>query len=343
MVASMKLIKKVDTLNSSLYTVIKDYNSKVSIVDLSIEYDSGTPIYLQLKDQIRRAISVGELRPNDSLPSIRKLESSLGVNRNTIRRAYLELHAEDTLIMQRGKEAVIAPRPAKSQSRISAQQVLKLARKIVQKVETEGLDGIWFTTAYQQAAFEHDTRYPKLVFIECSQAQVDYFTQIMEATWNRRVCGIDLNRLRENPGFIPPSTKYVLSTELHLAEVKQILKGFDHAFLEIKARLSSTFFQGVYRLSGLKTGLLLRDRESISGMRQLVRSIIQVKGDLEVALLDDHKEALNMIKSVDALVYTTPCQQLVKKFTPNGIATQELLFEPVPEELEQLKINLFSP
>jgi len=339
----MKLIKKVDTPNSPLYIVTIDYNSKGSIVDLSIEHDSGTPIYLQLKDQIRRAISVGEFRPNDSLPSIRKLEGSLGVNRNTVRRAYLELHAEGTLIVQRGKEAVIAPRPAKSQSRVSTQQVLKLARKIVQKVETEGLDCIWFKTAYRQAALEHDKRYPKLVFIECSQTQVDYFTRIMEATWNRSVCGLDLKRLREDQELIPPSTKYVLSTELHLAEIKQFLKGFDYTFLEIKARLSSTFFQGVYQLSGLKTGLLLRDRESISGMRHLVRSIIQVKGELKVALLDDHKEALDMIKSVDALVYTTPCQRLVKEFTPPGVLTQELLFEPVPEELEQLNLSLFSP
>jgi len=312
-------------------------------MDLSIERDSGTPIYLQLKDQIRRAISVGELQPHDTLPSIRKLERSLGVNRNTIRSAYLELHAEGTLILQRGKEAVIAPRRGKSQSRVSAQQVLKLASKIVQKVETEGLDAVWFRTAYRQAAFEHDRRYPKLVFIECSQAQVDYFTRIMEATWNRRVCGIDLNCLRENQGLIPPSTKYVLSTELHLAEVRQLLPDFDHGFFEIKARLSSIFFQDVYRLSGLKTGLLLRDRESISGMRHLVRGIIQVKGDLEVALLDNRKKALDMIKSVEALVYTTPCQQLVKQFAPPDVISQELLFEPVPEELEQLKMNLFTP
>lgn len=312
-------------------------------MDLSIERDSGTPIYLQLKDQIRRAISVGELRSNDSLPSIRKLESSLGVNRNTIRRTYLELHAEGTLIMQRGKEAVIASRLGKPQSRVSAQQTLKLARKIVQKVETEGLDSIWFKTAYQQMALEYDKRYPKLVFIECSQAQVDYFTRIMVATWNRQVCGIDLNRLRENQELVPPSTQYVLSTELHLAEVKQILQGFDQEFIEIKARLSSAFLQNVYRLSGLKTGLLLRDRESIAGMRQLVKSIIQVKEDLEIALLDDRKKALNMIKSVEALVYTTPCQQLVEEFIPPRVLTQELLFEPVPEELEQLKMSLFSP
>ncbi len=312
-------------------------------MDLSIERDSGTPIYLQLKDQIRRAISVGELRPSNPLPSIRKLESSLGVNRNTIRRAYLELHAEGTLILQKGKEAVIAPRRGSSRTKVSAQQVMKLARKIVQKVETEGLDSIWFTSAYQQAAVEHDKRYPKLVFIECSQAQVDYFIRIMEKTWNRRVCGIDLNHLRENQALVPPSIKYVLSTELHIAEVKKILHGFDHTFIEIKARFSSTFFRDVYRLSGLKTGLLLRDRESISGISHLVRSIIQVKGDLEVALLGHRKEALNMIKSVEALVYTTPCQQWVKQFAPPRVLTQELFFEPIPEELEQLKTRLFSP
>ena len=53
-----------------------------------VDQVSRSSIHLQIKDQILYAISAGELRPGDPLPSIRVLEAEPGLNRNTIRRAY---------------------------------------------------------------------------------------------------------------------------------------------------------------------------------------------------------------------------------------------------------------
>ena len=56
-----------------------------------IDVQSKTPIFEQLKKQILEFISIQVLSPNDKLPSVRSLASQLGVNPNTVAKAYQEL------------------------------------------------------------------------------------------------------------------------------------------------------------------------------------------------------------------------------------------------------------
>jgi GntR family transcriptional regulator len=60
---------------------------------LEVNPHSGTPLYLQLVEQIRRAVEVGILRPGDALPTVRQLARELTIAPNTIVKAYGELEA----------------------------------------------------------------------------------------------------------------------------------------------------------------------------------------------------------------------------------------------------------
>lgn len=48
-------------------------------------------IYEQIKSQIEKFIKVGILKPDDKLPSVRSLAEDLGINPNTVMKAYQEL------------------------------------------------------------------------------------------------------------------------------------------------------------------------------------------------------------------------------------------------------------
>lgn len=54
-------------------------------------------IFEQIKKQIIRFIELGVLKPNDKLPSVRMLASDLGINPNTVARAYAELENEGVI------------------------------------------------------------------------------------------------------------------------------------------------------------------------------------------------------------------------------------------------------
>ena len=69
---------------------------------ISINVDSGVPIYLQIAGQIQQMAAAGGIRPGEKLPSVRKLAVALRVNPNTIQAAYRHLEAEGTVEKHQG-------------------------------------------------------------------------------------------------------------------------------------------------------------------------------------------------------------------------------------------------
>ncbi|TVQ42796.1 MAG: GntR family transcriptional regulator, partial [Wenzhouxiangella sp.] len=55
---------------------------------LDINPASGTPLYRQIVDQVRRLVSGGQLQAGDELPSVREVARQHGINPMTVSRAY---------------------------------------------------------------------------------------------------------------------------------------------------------------------------------------------------------------------------------------------------------------
>jgi GntR family transcriptional regulator len=75
---------------------------------MTIEPSSFVPIYEQIKTEIKSRISLGTLRPDEPLPSIRDLAGELVVNPNTVARAYRELEREGFITTRKGKASFVA-------------------------------------------------------------------------------------------------------------------------------------------------------------------------------------------------------------------------------------------
>jgi GntR family transcriptional regulator len=73
-----------------------------------IDYNSGVPVYLQLVQQVKAAVASGTLRDGDQLPSIRALAEQLGVNRNTVAKAWSELEAEGVIVNRQGAGSFVS-------------------------------------------------------------------------------------------------------------------------------------------------------------------------------------------------------------------------------------------
>lgn len=73
-----------------------------------IDFNSRTPVYEQIKEQIISSVNSGELKPGDKLPSIRRLAEELELNVNTVKRAFQELEAEGVTCSHPGKGVFIS-------------------------------------------------------------------------------------------------------------------------------------------------------------------------------------------------------------------------------------------
>lgn len=65
-------------------------------------------MYLQLMEQIRRRIAVGDWQPGQEIPSIRALAAATKVSVITVKRAFLELEREGVLVTRQGRGTFVA-------------------------------------------------------------------------------------------------------------------------------------------------------------------------------------------------------------------------------------------
>ena len=94
---------------------------------ITIDYRDRKLIYEQLVDNVKLLVLRGDLKKNDFLPSVRSLAKELGINPNTIQKAYHMLEEEEIILSRAG---------AKSCVTIDADKIAKIRRELLRK-ETE--------------------------------------------------------------------------------------------------------------------------------------------------------------------------------------------------------------
>ena len=75
---------------------------------ITIDYKSRVPIYDQIVGGIIRLKSLGVLKAGDKLPSVRALAQDIGINPNTVQRAYNILENEQVIYTAPGKGSFIS-------------------------------------------------------------------------------------------------------------------------------------------------------------------------------------------------------------------------------------------
>ena len=66
------------------------------------------PMYLQIMEQIRHRVALGDWRPGQEIPSIRALAVAAQVSVITVKRAYLELEREGVIVTRQGKGSFVS-------------------------------------------------------------------------------------------------------------------------------------------------------------------------------------------------------------------------------------------
>lgn len=123
---------------------------------IEIESNSDVPIYLQLAHQLMEGIVRGELKPGDSLPSVRAFASDLGMNMHTVNKTYHYLEEKEFIQIVAKSGVIIRPsgipeateeekqkleaqlRPIITEGlvrKLSEEELVEMVRKLVQNIE----------------------------------------------------------------------------------------------------------------------------------------------------------------------------------------------------------------
>lgn len=75
---------------------------------IKIDFNSDEALYLQLRNQIIIGIATSQYQEGDTLPSVRQLADTIGINMHTVNKAYSVLRQEGFVKVDRRRGAVIA-------------------------------------------------------------------------------------------------------------------------------------------------------------------------------------------------------------------------------------------
>ena len=91
---------------------------------------SKLPLYEQLVEQLRKQIVLGNAAPGSPLPSVRQLSVELGVNPNTIQKAYREMEQEGLIVSLPGRGSFVTSDVARMQERQRAAELANLVKAL---------------------------------------------------------------------------------------------------------------------------------------------------------------------------------------------------------------------
>lgn len=98
---------------------------------ITLDYQSRTPIYEQIINEIERFVSLGLLKPEEQLPSIREFATTLGINPNTVKKSYEELERRGTITIVSTKGTFIS----KNIGGVSERKIKETINKIKEEIK----------------------------------------------------------------------------------------------------------------------------------------------------------------------------------------------------------------
>ena len=123
---------------------------------LNLQIDNnGVPIYVQIRDQLLRAIGTGVLRPGEQLPTMRALAVQLKVDLNTVRHAYDELEETGAIEILRARGTYVAERPPPVDRAERNRRIRALAQQTLAQIVSAGVDPVEVATELSRLARRH--------------------------------------------------------------------------------------------------------------------------------------------------------------------------------------------
>ena len=106
---------------------------------IEIDFNSDEALYLQLRNQIIIGIATAQFHEGDSLPSVRQLADTIGINMHTVNKAYTVLKQEGYVKVDRRKGAVIAIDIDRMRTLAELKKELRVKKNLVMWVYLERL------------------------------------------------------------------------------------------------------------------------------------------------------------------------------------------------------------
>lgn len=227
-----------------------------------VESHSPLPPHAQIKEEIKLALLLGRLRPGDTLPSIRDVETESGISRNIVRRAYLDLQRAGILTLRHGKGVLVQKHLSYSQREKIMRRCETLSQQVLAKVEKLGISPSAFARYLFQQARRLEMESPTLVFVDATPSSTRDRAAMISDFWQVNVLGVPIDELSAMPRSQLRKMRKILTNYMRLDEVSRIVRNVDVDVIPLGLSFTPSMLAEFERLpNGANVVLILDDRD----------------------------------------------------------------------------------
>jgi len=110
-----------------------------ALQSFEINYNSGLPIWIQVRNRIAYLIGSGEFAEGERLPTVRGLAVELDIAYNTVNRAYMDLEREGYITTRKGRGTFVAERRNVGAARATDSPVELVIDDMIRALSAAGL------------------------------------------------------------------------------------------------------------------------------------------------------------------------------------------------------------
>lgn len=196
-------------------------------MEFYIESGGHLPVYAQLKEQIKFSILNGDLAPGASLPTTRNLAGFLGINRNTVQKAYQELEQDGLIECRRGRGCMVVERPLSGAQPVTAELLVVIDAAIDEAARLGVSPDEFATVAYARARQRRDVDVKRrIAVVECEPRLTAALARGIQEKLDVDAVPIDLQAIRDRTPEVEEQLNeahLVATTFFHIQELRRLL------------------------------------------------------------------------------------------------------------------------
>ena len=315
-----------------------------------VDKSSKIPLYLQLKALIKHYISTGTIQDRNKLPTVKALSRELGVNFETIRKAYKDLEKEGLLTTTRGKGTF-----ANGQTRFRSDAAhdsiypglspIDAFKISIKRLRFTGMPTEEIERVLDQVLKEIQSD-QMIVFTECSNFQSHEISEILKKELGIDVRPVLLSNLRNDvESILQTKNKLacVVTTGFHLNEVQDLLADLQLKIDFIITNMSPATRRALDKYDKTaRYGLLGRDPLQLHFYKDLIKAELGIESEIAVSPIDDEVKVKEIIASVDVLLVSPPVIEKIRFLAPPNLPLFNVFDRVDPMSLKLLKDRLLS-
>jgi DNA-binding transcriptional regulator YhcF (GntR family) len=330
------------------------------MVQFFVDKSNKVPLYLQLQDQIKYYISTGALAAEERLPPVKALAASLGINFQTVRKAYQELadsglvnvkHGEGTFISLTNSPhppARPAGRAEKATPADARAQFAEAVRQLVKRHVEMGLEPADAKAVMDEAGAEIERAgvLPVVVFAECNTFQIREISGILEGELKLPVKPMLVADVAASlPALLAEGRGVnIVTTGFHVNEVRQAVGErpvqidvlITNLNPETRRQLEAVGEQGRY-------SFICRDQESAVLYKDLLKAELGYRQmQLTSCTLAETEKVRNILNSTDVVLVSPPVYEAVRRMAPPKKAVYNVFERVDPMSLKVVKDRILG-